>query len=312
MTPWRPNLVDLELLVLIARAGSMGQAAATCGLTQPNLSRRMIALERRLKVKVLQRSPRGTTLTPAGRVVVDWASALLATADEFERSVATLRSPERSAVRAGASMTIAEHCAPMWLGALRSAVPGAVVSLVVANSSEVASRVASGDLDIGFVESPEPPRALAGRRIGGDTLAVAVPADHSWARRARVPAAELATAQLLVREHGSGTRETLEAAFAARGLRVRPAMEMASNAALASASVAGMGPVVLSELSLAQEFASGSLVRVDVPDLDLSRPFTAIWRPRSRLPNDAVALLNTVCARSAAPPASQERRTPRP
>jgi DNA-binding transcriptional LysR family regulator len=301
MPPRLPDLEDLILLVLIAETGSIGRAAERRGLTQPSLSRRMTALERRMQVAILHRSHQGTTLTPAGRVVVDWASTLLDAAEEFTRSVETLRLQGEGAVHAGVSMTIAEHLAPRWLGLLRHRHPGVSVSLTVANSSDVADLVESGRAEIGFLESPHMRPGLARRRIGTDTLAVAVAPDHPWAGREVVVAdAALAGTELLVREERSGTRETIENALARRGLTLLPGLQLASNTALKSAAMDGMGPVVLSGLAVAAELARGELVRVAVADLDLTRPFTAVWRRDHELSSSAAALLSIAVGARAA------------
>ena len=287
MTAPRVDLEDLEMLVLVARDGSIGQAAAELDLSQPSVSRRMSALERRLGLTLLDRSRRGSTLTPQGRVVVDWAATLLAAADDFGRSVVALRDGGR--VRAAVSMTIAEHYAPSWVARLADA----GVSLLVHNSTDVVALVATGAADIGFVESPTVPRDLRRRRVGTDVLAVAVPPGHAWARRRRaVTVAEVAGTPLLVREEGSGTRETLERGLARHRLRPAVALAMASNTALKAAALSGIAPVVLSELALQAELDSGRLVRVNVAELDLRRPLTAVWRRDRPLAQSAAALLS--------------------
>lgn len=291
MTPRRPDLDDLAVLVLVAETGSIGRAAARLGLSQPSVSRRMTALERSLRVPLLYRETRGTTLTPAGKAVVDWAAVLLGAADDFTRSVQTLRVQRAVAVRAAVSMTLAEHLTPRWLTTLRRTAPDAVVSLTVVNSTEVAALVEAAHVDIGFVESPTVRRGLRRRRIGTDALVVAVAPGHEWAGQRSISAGTLAATPLLVREPGSGTRETIEHALASAGLDLLPGMELASNTALKSAAVAGMGPVVVSALAVADELAAGRLVRVVVRGLDLSRPLQAIWRAGTELSPSATALL---------------------
>lgn len=288
------DLGDLRTLVLVAETGGIGQAARRLGHSQPTVSRRMTALERRLQVPLLDRGKTGTSLTPAGQVVVDWAARLLGTADDFVRSVELLRQEQAAvAVRVAVSMTIAEHHALRWAGRLGRRSPGTTVSFLVHNSSRVADLVESGEADLGFVESPSVRGSLRRRRVGWDRLQVAVTPEHPWASaRDGISPAELAAAPLLVREQGSGTRETLERALARHALRPQPAVEMASNTALRSAALAGMGPVVLSELALTDEVAAGRLVLVAVADLPLRRPLTGVWRKQQRLPAGAAALLS--------------------
>jgi DNA-binding transcriptional LysR family regulator len=290
MTATWPDLDDLALLVLVGQTGSFGRAAQATGQSQPSVSRRMAALERSMKVPLLRRAPTGSTLTPAGQVVLDWAVSLLDAAEDFNRSVEMLRSHRRVAVRAAASMTIAEYLAPGWLQEMRKRAPDAAVALQVANSTEVGELVESGRADIGFLESPTVERRLRTRRIGYDSLTVVVAPTHPWADGGRVAAAELAATPLLVREQGSGTRETLEHALKRAELELVPAMQLASNTAVKTAAVSGMGPAVISGLAVTHELATGALVDVPLRGIDLQRPLTAVWRRDQDLSEEAVAL----------------------
>lgn len=288
----QPPLDDLVLLVLVAERGSIGQVAAERRLSQPSVSRRMDRLERWVGVPLLNRSRRGTTLTPAGRVVVDWAQTLLAATDRFTRSVRSLLEHSEAAVRVAVSMTIGEYYAPGWLARLSATSPPGHVSLTVGNSSEVTALVETGEADLGFVESPTVAAGLRRHRVGWDRVVVAVRPDHPWGRRGSpLPAHELAAAKLAVREDGSGTRETMERALAQHGMTLRPGMVLPSNTALKSAATAGMGPVVVSERALAAEMSSGELIAVSVADLDLRRPLSAVWRAGQRLSPTGLALL---------------------
>jgi DNA-binding transcriptional LysR family regulator len=288
-----PDLAVLADLVLVARLGSIGQAATATSTSQPSMSRRMSALERSLGVSLLSRSRRGTTLTAQGRVVVDWADHLLDAAQQFNDSVHTLSEQTLGTVRVAVSMTIAEQYAPSWVARFRRTMPTAEVSLLVHNSSEVADLVDAGEVDVGFVESPTVRPSLQRRRIAWDQLMVAVEPGHPWARRRRpLSADEIATASLLVRESGSGARETLERALGEKGLRISAGLVMGSNTALKSAAMTGMGPVVLSERSLTAELEAGLLVRVPIEDLALRRPLTAVWRRNKRVTPGVSALID--------------------
>lgn len=290
-----PDLGDLDLLVLVARTGSLGRAAEELGVSQPSVSRRVARLERTLGLELVRRGPRGSILTDRGRVVVGWVSTLLTAVGQFEESVAALRQQRSVSLQVAASMTIAEHLAPSWISRLRERAPEMAVSLQVYNSTDVAQAVDDGVADLGFLESPSVRPSLRRRRFGWDTLCVAVAPGHPWASRGwPVTAHELAREPLLVRESGSGTRETIDDALAAQGLEVTPALTLASNAALKSSATVGIGPAVLSELSLVEELRTGHLVRVDVEGLDLRRPLSVVWSGAEALPPAAAVLIDIV------------------
>lgn len=298
MTVARPDLEDLDLLVLVARTGSLGRAAGELGISQPSVSRRMLRLEKALRIELLKRGPRGSLLTPAGRVVVGWASTLLGAAEQFTESVGAMREKREITLRVAASMTIAEHLAPIWLTQLRERSPESVVSLSVHNSTDVAEAVEAGRADLGFLESPAVRPSLRRRRIGWDVLKIVVSAQHPWARR-RTPITPevLVSEPLLVRELGSGTRETIDDALARLGLELTPSLTLASNSALKSSALVGIAPAVFSELAVTEELRAGHLVAVAVSGLDLRRPLSVVWREGDRLPGPADVLLRVALAR---------------
>src|SRR3954447_16386964 len=110
-----PDLDALELLLAVAETGSLGQAAARQGISQPSASARMSTLERRLGVRLLLRSPSGSPLTSAGLAVTDRARPVLEQASALVEGVAALRARQHGRLRVTASLTIAEHLMPDWL-----------------------------------------------------------------------------------------------------------------------------------------------------------------------------------------------------
>jgi DNA-binding transcriptional LysR family regulator len=263
-------------------------------MKQPSASQRIRQLERQVGVPLLERTPNGSRPTAAGALLAGWADAVVAAAAELTAGVEALAGPAEGQLRVAASLTVAEYLLPGWLGALHQAEPAARVELQVANSATVMERVAQGHADLGFIESPGRTAGLSSRPIGEDELVVVVSAGHRWARRRgrSVPAATLATTPLVVRERGSGTRDSLVQAFAAADLiPVDPALELGSATAVKAAAAAGVGPAVMSRLAVTAEVATGQLVVVAVDGLALSRRLRAVWRPGEPLVPLAAALL---------------------
>lgn len=294
-----PDLDSLQLLLEVADSGSLGRAAARHGLSQPAVSARMQAMERLVGFPLLTRSARGSSLTPAGGLLADWARTVLQAAQVLDTGIDTLRADRAGRLRVAASQTVAEHLLPGWLVRLAADHPGTAVSLDAGNSTQVAVAVLAAQADLGFVEGPDLPGGLQHQVVEGDRLVVIVPRAHPWARRRKpVEAAELAATRLVQREPASGTRTSLELALAAFAPLAVPLLELSTSSSVRTAVAAGAGPAVLSDLAVRDDVAAGRLVQVPVRGADLTRQLRAVWPHGQRLAGPAADLLNLI-----APPA---------
>jgi molybdate transport repressor ModE-like protein len=275
-----PELGALELLLAVARLGSLGRAARELGITQPAASSRIRSMERQLGVALVDRSPRGSRLTDAGALVTDWARRIVEAAEAFDAGAQALRVRRDSRLRVAASMTIAEYLLPGWLIALRAQRPDTAVSLLAGNSAAVAERLLADEADLGFVEGLSVPAGLDATVVARDRLIVVTAPGHPWARRRRpLSAGELASTPLVLREEGSGTRQVLNAAL---GGLARPLLELSSTTAVKASAVSGAGPAVLSELAVGEELSARRLVSVPVEGVRLDRALRAVWRTGHR------------------------------
>lgn len=285
-----PDLAALELLLAVARLGSLGAAAREVGVTQPAASSRIRSMERQLGVALVDRSPRGSRLTDAGALVTDWARRVVEAAAAFDAGARALRDRRDSRLRVAASMTIAEYLLPGWLLALHAERPDTAVSLLAGNSAKVAELLLAGEADLGFVEGLSVPTGLDSAVIARDRLIVVTAPGHPWARRRRpVTAQELASTPLILRERGSGTRQVLDAAL---GGLARPLIELSSTTAVKASAVSGAGPSVLSELAVGEELSMRRLVSIPVEGVFLHRELRAVWPTGHRPTGPARELLS--------------------
>jgi molybdate transport repressor ModE-like protein len=277
-----PDLASLELLLAVARTGSLGAAGRELGLTQQAVSSRIRTTERLVGVRLLDRGTRGSTLTTSGALLADWAARVLEAAEELDVAIAALRGDRDSQLDLVASQTIAEYLLPRWLADLRAELGTATaVNLVVRNTEQVAALVLGGHSPLGFVEGPDLPPGLSATTVAVDELVLVVLPGHRWAGRRMVTPEELATAPLVTRETGSGTRNVLDRALAAalrQTVRAAPALQLSSTTSIRHAVLAGAGPAVLSNLAVQDDLTSGRLVRVLITGgLELTRQLRGIW-----------------------------------
>jgi DNA-binding transcriptional LysR family regulator len=309
------DLGALRALREVGRHGSIAAAAAVLGVSQQALSARMRTVERGMGITLLARTPSGSHLTEQGRLIVGWAEDVLDAADRLEAGLRSIRSGVSHRLAIAASQTIAEHLVPHWLVELRrveqnsagqgsagqgragqgTGYPPTVVELTVANSTGVLELVRDGKVGLGFIETPHLPADLVTAHLRDDEMLVVTAPGHPWARRRRpLPLAEIAATPLVMREAGSGTRDTLTDHLAAQvpPLHARIAMELGTSAAVRSAIAMGVGPGVLSRLAVRDDLVLGRLVAVEVAGPPLRRQLTAVWRPdQDPLPPEGARLL---------------------
>jgi DNA-binding transcriptional LysR family regulator len=290
------DLGALRALREVGRHESIAAAAPVLGVSQQALSARMRTLERVMGIPLLARSSAGSHLTEQGRLIVGWAEDVLDAADRLEAGLRSIRSGVSHRLSVAASQTIAEHLVPHWLVELRAIEQASpdlastgrapdetptVVELTVANSTGVIELVRDVKVRLGFIETPHLPTDLVTVHLRDDEMLVVTAPGHPWARRrSPLSLAEVAAAPLVMREAGSGTRDTLTDHLAAQHppLTARIAMELGTSAAVRSAIAAGVGPGVLSRLTVRDDLVLGRLVAVEVAGPPLTRQLTAVWR----------------------------------
>ena len=103
LSPRMPDLAAFEVLLAVAKTGSLGAAGREVGLTQQAVSARMASIEARTGVRLAVRTPRGSQLTPAGVVVAEWADQLLGVAQHVDAGLASLREGSRAGQGGGES-----------------------------------------------------------------------------------------------------------------------------------------------------------------------------------------------------------------
>ena len=272
------TLEQLRIFVAVAERQHVTRAAEALHLTQSAVSGAIHALEESFGIKLFHRVGRGIELGEAGREFLDEARGVLARADGALLRLAELGGLRRGTLRIHASQTIASYWLPRHLMAFRRAYPQVDLALRVGNTAEVAHAVREGTADIGLIEGTIDHPGLIEREVARDQLVVVVAPDHAWAARTRnLEPAELADAEWIMREPGSGTRSEFEAAIAAAGVdpsALRIVIELPSNEAVRAAVEVGGAATAISASVAAPSIEAGLLVAVpfDLP----SRAFRSL------------------------------------
>lgn len=272
------NLHHLLVFHTIAKTGSITSSSKKLRISQPALSRELKELEQRFGVILFERLPRGMRLTPAGKILAEYADRLFEVARAAESAMHEIARARTGHLSLGASNTIGTYVLPRMLSKFCNTNPGIKVSLFVGNSAQVSQGIADKRFSLGFIEGPLHVHGLTEVTFGSDELVPVVAAGHRLANLRSVIPSDLANETLLMREIGSGTRELIFDIL--RGLKIDegPIMEFGNTEAIKQAAIHGGGIAWLPAMSIDTELEKSILVPLASSQLTIRRSLSVIRR----------------------------------
>jgi DNA-binding transcriptional LysR family regulator len=282
------TLRQLATFHALARLGSISQTAEEMHLTQPAVSLQISILEESAGTPLLTRSSRGVKLTAAGELLAGYADRTLALMREAGEAMAAHRGLVAGTLRI-AAVTTAEYLLPHVLLAFVQQHPKVQVKLQVGNRAEVAAALAVQEVDLAVMgRAPAELRAQSAAFARHPMAFVAAPT-HPVMQLPAPTLADVNDGKLLVRERGSGTRQTVEQLFGQAGLELRIGAEMSSNEAIKQMCAAGFGVAFLSLHACVLELQTGLLQRVPLAGPAVERQWHVLSLAGRQLPAAAAA-----------------------
>lgn len=284
------NLYPLFVFQQVARRNSVTQAAGELNISQPAVSAQLKALEARYGAQLLERTPRGVRLTPAGNVLLDHAHRVFALLEDARAAVASANNEVRGEVHIAASSTPGIYWLPEALRRFRDTFPAVEPVFSLGDSAQVRRWLLEYRVPMGIVGEGGNVEGLAQEPVGTDELRLVTAANDPLSEGEEVDLALLRERTLLLREPGSSTRAGAETLLGALLQHFHREVEMDSAEAIKRAVAAGLGVSVLSSWATRLEEAAGLLRPVRDARFRLSRQFYLIRRSDRQLVGAAAAL----------------------
>tara|TARA_R110002110_G_scaffold415561_2_gene650882 strand:+ start:86513 stop:87397 length:885 start_codon:yes stop_codon:yes gene_type:complete len=270
----RYTLRQLEVFLATARYGNVSRAAHSLAMSQSAASGALKELETQFEVLLFDRIGKRLQLSELGIQLRPQAENLLEQATAFEQS---MRGDQISGrLHIGATLTIGNYLAVAMIARFREQFPDADVAMSVANTASIAEQVARFELDMGLIEGDYQHPDLLIEQWRSDELVVFAAPDHPLATGRPISDSRLVTLPWIVRERGSGTRQTFDRAMHGLLPQLNIAMELQHTEAIKRAVEAGLGVGCLSRISLTEALQRGSLVALPVTHRDFSRQLYTI------------------------------------
>lgn len=274
---------QLRTFLAVADAGSVSDAADQLVVSQSAVSASVAGLQRELGVRLLERHGRGVRLTEEGSIYAGYARRILGLLDEALLAARDGHRPERGHVRLAAVPTAAEQVVPAYLATFRERYPEAQVGVDVGSRDDVFRRLIAHEVDLVVAGRPPPSSSLVSQAVADNELVLVAAPRLVPSVRGRADLSELARMPWLLREPGSGTRETMLGYLAEHELA--PAqLTLGANGAVIAGAAAGLGVTLVSRSAVTREISAGQLAVVRAPGTPMDKPWHVVTRAEAPAP----------------------------
>lgn len=258
----------LEIFLALARTPNMRDAAAKLFISQAAVSSALRDFEAELGVSLFDRMGRGIRLNDKGRLLEERLAPLY---NQLKNVLALVASDELAGkIRIGASTTLSDFVLPQVLYNFKMRHHQVEIECESGNTADIVRHVEHGLLDVGFVEGDVHNLAVEITPLAKESLVI-VTADKALAEAGPYSIEALLDRHWLLREPGSGTRETFLRQLTPRGLRPQILLEFEHNDSIKQVL---HNPGMLSCLSpriVQREVRAGELFIVGVSNAQFDR-----------------------------------------
>ena len=228
---------------------------------------------------LFQRNGNSITLTPAGQLLLQHAHKILEAYTVMENELAQLSSTAGGSIRIGASTTLAQYVLPGILALFKAAYPAISFSFATGNSEQIEQQVIQGQLDIGVVEGNSHHPQIMYEPFAKDEIVLVARTGSKLARTSEIKSELLLVIPLVLREHGSGTRDVLMSALSQAGIHAKDLQAeilLDSTESIKQYLLHADCAAFLSIHSISSELQQRTLMVIEVKDLDVYRTFQFI------------------------------------
>lgn len=246
------SLGQLRIFCEFLRRRSFSDAARALGISHAAVWQQVRALERRFRVKLLERQGRYWRPTTDGDTLLDLISGILHDVEGLEDRFRQLRedAPRALTIIASPAAALGELAEP--LRELRHLRPKCRVRILVSTGMEQATeQLLAGTADLALLprsiaEQLPPRRSLKHYVLAARPAAIAAPHGHALARKRRLSLEDLTTVPLLLPSPDFGWRRRVDEVFRHANLldRIEIAVEVSLTQALQRYVHEGLGVAV--------------------------------------------------------------------
>ena len=287
------QLESLKMFCDVVETGSFSRAAQLNHVTQSAVSQQIRALENRYEQRLLSRSARQVTPTPAGERLFRGCKEILTRFGEVESEIREEASEVSGSTTVSTIYSVGLHELQNIQRELLKSHPKVNLRLNYRRSDQVYDDVILGAADLGLVAYPQARAGVDVVPFREDRLAVIMPPGHALASKAKVTLAAVAGLPFIAFDREAPTRKGIDRLFRDKGFELHPTMEMDNVETIKRAVELGLGVSVLPLPTVQHEVSTGTLIAKPFAEGTYTRPIGILVRKGKYLARASQAVLDS-------------------
>ena len=278
------TLTELKYIVALAREKHFGRAAEACFVSQPTLSVAIRKLEDELGVQLFERGTAGIQITAMGDQLIEQAQKVLDEASLLKDLARQGRDPLAGPLRVGVIFTIGPYLLPWLVPQMIQAHPSMPMLLQENYTVKLLETLRQGEIDVLILAEPFDAQGLVIEPVYGEHFMVAVPRQHPWAKRRRIPSAELTQQTMLLLGSGHCFRDQVVeicpelSRFSQASSGIQKTFEGSSLETIRHMVASGVGITVLPQTACPRSRDDGFLCYIPFESPAPNRRVVLAWR----------------------------------
>lgn len=274
------NIRKLEIFNETAKYLNMSKVAKELYISQPSISQTISELETEIGVKLFDRIGKKLYLTQEGSIFYDYTRRIL---NIYQEGIDVINSSKtnKGKIIVGATTTIGIYIMPYIIKKFNEEQKDIEISLIIDNKHNIEELILNNKVDIAFIEAKSESKEIILEEIWEDELVFISSKNHCWSEKTCLSIEDLINNKFIIREDGSGTRQSFEDFLENNNINFESYIELSSLEAIINYVKLDMGVSCVPYISVLSEENLNTLNVSKLKDYSIKRSlYSAIHKDK--------------------------------
>jgi len=269
----------LKVFLTAAKRLSFTKAAKELYISQPAVTKHIVALEHHFNTKLFIRRGSNIELTEAGKLLQRYGTKIDNIYSLLDFEMGILQNEHKGKLILGASTTMTQYVIPPLMAYFHQKFNGIVIHLVNGNTEQIEKALINNQIDLGIIEGYSKRKDFKYINFLKDEIVLTAKSSHPLTKKGEISMEELKTQPLLLREKGSGTLEVIEHNLKKLNCSLTDfnvEMHFGSTEGIKNYLLNSNSVAFLSIQSIYKELKRNELSIIDIKGMEINREFNFI------------------------------------